>query len=113
MFCYQCQETSRNLVARCAASAVKSPELCHLLDLSIHAMKGLAYVSVQLLKKGVYYPEDALVMMGGLFRTITNANWDEAQIIETITKRSGSARQTQGRALQHNGRRMQDLSPRW
>ncbi len=86
MFCYQCQETSRNIGCTMRGVCGKSPELCHLLDLSIHAMKGLAYVSVQLLKKGVYYPEDALVMMGGLFRTITNANWDEAQIIETITK---------------------------
>ncbi|GAB1365443.1 hydroxylamine reductase [Candidatus Cloacimonadaceae bacterium] len=85
MFCYQCQETSRNIGCTMRGVCGKSPELCHLLDLSIHAMKGLAYVSVQLLKKGVYYPEDALVMMGGLFRTITNANWDEAQIIETIT----------------------------
>lgn len=85
MFCYQCQETSRNIGCTMRGVCGKSPELCHLLDLSIHAMKGLAYVSVQLLKKGVYHSEDALVLMGGLFRTITNANWDEEQIKTTIT----------------------------
>ncbi len=85
MFCYQCQETSRNIGCTMRGVCGKSPELCHLLDLSIHAMKGLAYVSVKLLEKGVYHKEDALVMMGGLFRTITNANWDEEQIKETIT----------------------------
>jgi len=47
-------------------------------------MKGIAFASVQLAKKGVYYPEDALFVMGGLFRTITNANWDEKQIIKFI-----------------------------
>ncbi len=85
MFCYQCQETSRNLGCTMRGVCGKSPELCHLLDLSIHAMKGLAYVSAKLLGKGVYHSEDALVMMGGLFRTITNANWDEEQIKTTIT----------------------------
>ncbi len=85
MFCYQCQETSRNIGCTMRGVCGKSPELCHLLDLSIHAIKGLAYVSVKLLEKGVYHKEDALVVMGGLFRTITNANFDEEQIKETIT----------------------------
>ncbi len=85
MFCYQCQETSRNIGCTMRGVCGKSPELCHLLDLSIHAMKGLAYVSAKLLEKGVYHSEDALVVMGGLFRTITNANWDEEQIKSTIT----------------------------
>lgn len=85
MFCYQCQETSRNLGCTTRGVCGKSPELCHLLDLSIHAIKGLAYVSVKLLEKGVYHKDDALVVMGGLFKTITNANWDEEQIKDTIT----------------------------
>lgn len=84
MFCYQCQETSRNIGCTMRGVCGKSPELCHLLDLSIHAIKGLAYVSVKLLEKGVYHKEDALVVMGGLFKTITNANWDEEQIKDTI-----------------------------
>lgn len=85
MFCYQCQETSRNIGCTMRGVCGKSPELCHLLDLSIHAIKGLAYVSVKLLEKGVYHKDDALVVMGGLFRTITNANFDENQIKATIT----------------------------
>ena len=85
MFCYQCQETSRNIGCTMRGVCGKSPELCHLLDLSIHAIKGLAYVSVKLLEKGVYHKDDALVVMGGLFRTITNANFDEDQIKATIT----------------------------
>jgi len=64
----------------------KSPELCHLLDLSIHAMKGISYVSKELLKHDVFYPQDGLFVMQGLFRTITNANWDEEQIIAYITE---------------------------
>lgn len=86
MFCYQCQETSRNQGCTMHGVCGKSPELCHLLDLSIHAMKGLAYVSVKLLEQGKYYPEDSIAVMQGLFITITNANWDEEQIRASITK---------------------------
>jgi hydroxylamine reductase len=86
MFCYQCQETSRNLGCTMRGVCGKSPELCHLLDLSIHAMKGLAYVSVKLLEHGVYHREDGLAVMQGLFKTITNANWDEQQIKDGITR---------------------------
>jgi hydroxylamine reductase len=56
------------------------------MDLSIYAMKGLAHVSKRLLEKGVYYKEDGLFVMQGLFRTITNANWDEDQIKAVITQ---------------------------
>ena len=86
MFCYQCQETSRNLGCTMRGVCGKSPELCHLMDLSIHAMKGLAHVSKRLLEKGVYYREDGLFLMQGLFRTITNANWDENQVKAVITE---------------------------
>lgn len=86
MFCYQCQETSRNIGCTMRGVCGKSPELCHLLDLSIHAMKGISYVSKELLKHDVFYPQDGLFVMQGLFRTITNANWDEEQIIAYITE---------------------------
>lgn len=86
MFCYQCQETSRNLGCTMRGVCGKSPELCHLMDLSIHAMKGLAYISKKLMEHDVFYPQDGLFVMQGLFRTITNANWDENQIINTITQ---------------------------
>jgi hydroxylamine reductase len=85
MFCYQCQETARNEGCTVRGVCGKSPELCHLMDLTMHAMKGIAYASVQLAKKEVYHPEDALFVMGGLFRTITNANWDEEDITKFIS----------------------------
>jgi len=80
MFCYQCQETSRNQGCTVRGVCGKSPELCHLMDLSIYAMKGLAFISSKLLEHNIYHREDALIIMQGLFRTITNTNWDEEQI---------------------------------
>jgi len=86
MFCYQCQETSRNIGCTMRGVCGKSPELANLFDLLIYGLKGLAYVSVKLNEKGVYYPKDAVFVMGGLFRTITNANWDEVLIRNVISK---------------------------
>jgi len=86
MFCYQCQETSRNLGCTMRGVCGKSPELCHLMDLSIYAMKGLAHLNKRLLEKDVYHREDGLFIMQGLFRTITNANWDEEQIKAVINQ---------------------------
>ena len=80
MFCYQCQETSRNQGCTVRGVCGKSPELCHLMDLSIYAMKGLTFVSSKLLEHNIYHREDALIIMQGLFRTITNTNWDDEQI---------------------------------
>jgi len=85
MFCYQCQETSRNQGCTLRGVCGKSPELCHLMDLSIYAMKGLAFVSAKLLEHNVYHREDAITIMQGLFRTITNTNWNEEQFKLSIS----------------------------
>ncbi|MBP7205026.1 MAG: hydroxylamine reductase [Candidatus Cloacimonetes bacterium] len=86
MFCYQCQETALNQGCTMRGVCGKSPELCHLFDLSIHALKGLAHVSAKLLQQGIYHRGDGLVVMQGLFKTITNANWDTKQIVADITR---------------------------
>ena len=84
MFCYQCQETSRNLGCTMRGVCGKSETLANLFDLLIYGLKGLAYVSVKLQEKGRYYPEDSVFVMSALFKTITNVNWDEENIKDTI-----------------------------
>ena len=84
MFCYQCQETARNLGCTVRGVCGKSETLANLFDLLIFGLKGLAYASVHLQEKGRYYPEDSIFVMGALFKTITNTNWDEDSIRDTI-----------------------------
>ena len=84
MFCYQCQETSRNLGCTMRGVCGKSETLANLFDLLIYGLKGLAYVSVKLQEKDRYYPEDSVFVMSALFKTITNVNWDEENIRDTI-----------------------------
>lgn len=84
MFCYQCQETARNLGCTVRGVCGKSETLANLFDLLIFGLKGLAYASVHLQEKGRYYPEDSFFVMGALFKTITNTNWDEDSVRDTI-----------------------------
>lgn len=84
MFCYQCQETSRNLGCTMRGVCGKSDSLANLMDLLIYSLRGLAYISHRLHKQGIYYKEDSLFVMQGLFTTITNANFDEFQIRNLI-----------------------------
>ena len=86
MFCYQCQETSRNIGCTVQGVCGKKDTLCHVMDLMIYALKGLAHVSVKLDEKGVYYPEDSMLVMECLFRTITNANWVESLFVDLTTE---------------------------
>ncbi|MCB5288137.1 MAG: hydroxylamine reductase [Candidatus Cloacimonetes bacterium] len=84
MFCYQCQETARNLGCTVRGVCGKPETLAHLMDLLIYSLRGLAYASHKLNQNGRYYPEDSLMVMQGLFTTITNANWDEEVITGLI-----------------------------
>lgn len=86
MFCYQCQETSRNTGCTMAGVCGKKDTLCHLMDLTIYALKGLAWVNHKLLDFDKYYSDDSLYIMQGLFRTITNANFSEDVFINLITE---------------------------
>ncbi len=91
MFCYQCQETARNTGCTVHGVCGKKDTLCHLMDLLIYSLKGLAWVNTKLYTFDKYYPEDSLFVMQGLFRTITNANFNEDDfylvIAEAIAKR--------------------------
>ncbi len=85
MFCYQCQETSRNLGCTMRGVCGKPDTLANMMDLLVYSLRGLAWISKRLNDQGIYYPEDSLFVMQGLFKTITNANWDEEMIKDHVT----------------------------
>lgn len=86
MFCYQCQETSRNLGCTMRGVCGKPDTLANMMDLLIYALRGLAWISKRLNDQGIYHPEDSLYVMQGLFRTITNANYDEEVFVKLVTE---------------------------
>ncbi len=83
MFCYQCQEAAGN--KGCSGSAGvcgKKDETALLQDVLIYALKGLSYFA-QKVETGNYEGE---VVTAGLFKTITNANFNDEVFTEEITK---------------------------
>lgn len=87
MFCYQCQETAH--CSGCTVSGVcgKKPEVARMQDLLVYVTKGISAVTTQLRKEGkpVEAAVDQLVTVN-LFTTITNANFDRADLIARIGK---------------------------
>lgn len=86
MFCFQCQETARGNGCEYGGVCGKTEDLAQLMDLLIYTMRGIGtIVETGDLDPGEI-PEVNREVCRGLFMTITNANFDEAQMEEEIRK---------------------------
>ena len=87
MFCYQCQETVGNKGCTQIGVCGKKPETAALQDVLVYVTKGLAQVAtkVRALGKTVNHEIDRMVV-GNLFCTITNANFDEEAIVMVMNR---------------------------
>ena len=85
MFCFQCQETARNIGCTQMGVCGKEAETSNMMDLLIWVTKGLSQVTTRLRSEGKAIPTEVNHMVTfNLFSTITNANFDEQVIIERI-----------------------------
>ncbi|MBI9094549.1 MAG: hydroxylamine reductase [Sphaerochaeta sp.] len=85
MFCFQCQETARNIGCTQMGVCGKDPETSNMMDLLIWVTKGLSQVTTRLRSEGKTIPTEVNHMVTfNLFSTITNANFDELVIVERI-----------------------------
>ncbi len=84
MFCYQCQETARNVGCTVRGVCGKSEETAGLQDLLIHVLKGLSFYDLELERMGERHGEDDRFLVRSLFATITNASWDNEVFIGLI-----------------------------
>lgn len=84
MFCSQCQETARG--AGCTSQGVcgKKSRTSNLQDTLIYALKGLSLVNKRLREKRKASREADIMVMNGLFMTITNTNFDDDRIEDAI-----------------------------
>lgn len=91
MFCYQCQEAAKGTGCDVMGVCGKTPMLSSHMDAFKYVLKGLAIVANDAKKSGIDTLKSDLFMMEGLFKLITNANFDddifEKSIIEGITLR--------------------------
>ena len=77
MFCYQCQEAAKGTGCEIVGVCGKSPLLSSYMDTFKYVLKGLAIVSSEAQKEGKETATADLFIMEGLFKLITNANFDE------------------------------------
>ena len=87
MFCYQCQETAFGTGCVVRGVCGKQPATAHLMDLLLFSLKGVGAVATLLNEHHIEVPaETDMVIVDGLFSTITNANFDNESISAKITK---------------------------
>jgi len=84
MFCFQCQETSRNQGCTVMGVCGKNDEVSNLQDVLIFVVKGVALYSNKLRQNNKIYENVNEYLYRALFSTITNANFDGEEIKEYI-----------------------------
>ena len=86
MFCFQCQETSRNTGCTVKGVCGKTADVANLQDLLVFICKGISHYSVPLRAMGVENDEVNKFITDSLFMTITNANFDRERFVKRIGK---------------------------
>lgn len=85
MFCHQCQETARNSGCNMMQGVCgKTAEVANLQDLFIWTLKGISFWAVKAKKHGWYDEKTAFFVDKGLFKTITNADFNKKDFIDDI-----------------------------
>jgi hydroxylamine reductase len=86
MFCFQCQEASKNVGCTVMGVCGKTEETANLQDALIHVLKGISYWAMQAKKVNLSNDAADVFVVEGLFSTITNANFSSKRFKEYIDK---------------------------
>ncbi|QTA82511.1 Hydroxylamine reductase [Desulfonema limicola] len=87
MFCFQCQETAKGTGCTVKGVCGKEETTANLQDLLIFNLKGIAVLASKGKAAGVdVIKESGFFVAQGLFTTITNVNFNDANLIEWIKK---------------------------
>jgi len=86
VFCYQCEQTAKG--SGCTKKGVcgKEPEVAALLDLLVHATKGLSFYAYRAGKLGVTDKDINVFTVEALFSTVTNVDFDPERFVGLIGK---------------------------
>ncbi len=87
MFCFQCQETAKNKGCTISGMCGKKEETANLQDLLIFNLKGIAVLTLKGKTAGIDMTTDAARFASkALFTTITNANFDDASLVDWVNQ---------------------------
>ncbi|MGB4705177.1 MAG: hydroxylamine reductase [Candidatus Saccharicenans sp.] len=84
MFCFQCQETLKNVGCTQIGVCGKTPDVAGLQDLLIYSLKGIAILNLKAREKKINREETDRFIIEGLFSTVTNVNFDRSFFLARI-----------------------------
>jgi hydroxylamine reductase len=86
MFCFQCEQTFKGKGCDVKGVCGKTPEVATLQDLLVHAAKGIAVYASMARDIGVKDKDTDLFVVEALFATVTNVDFDEQRLKETLSR---------------------------
>ena len=87
MFCFQCEEAAKNQGCTVKGMCGKENTTANLQDLLIFNLKGIAVVAEASKAAGIEVPASVPAFVGqALFTTITNANFNDENLVEWINR---------------------------
>ncbi len=117
MFCYQCQETQKNVGCKVRGVCGKTPDVANLQDLLVYVLKGISFWGTRGRDMGVVHEETDLFIAQALFATITNANFDADRFVEyirdAIDRREALRESAQTRCEELHGDPCTGTGPDW
>jgi hydroxylamine reductase len=84
VFCYQCEQTAKGEGCTVRGVCGKDPETAALQDLLIYALKGLSMYAHRARRLGVTDHEADVLVLEGLFATLTNVNFDPKRFRDLV-----------------------------
>ena len=84
MFCYQCQEASKNTGCTVVGVCGKNESTAKLQDLLIWLSKGISWFAARGRTVGAGDPQADLFVAEALFSTVTNVNFDSTRFVELV-----------------------------
>lgn len=91
MFCYQCEQTAKGTGCTSFGVCGKDPDTAALLDLLVHAQKGISQYAHRARRLGARDREVDVFALESLFTTVTNVNFDPRRI-EVMLRRAALLR---------------------
>lgn len=84
MFCNQCEQTSKEMGCTIQGVCGKTPDVAALQDLLVFSLKGISLLAMEARKHGKIDANLNNFTVKALFATLTNVNFDPAEIVELI-----------------------------
>ncbi|MBN1639267.1 MAG: hypothetical protein JW866_09880, partial [Ignavibacteriales bacterium] len=84
MFCFQCQETAKNIGCTIKGVCGKTEDVAQMQDLLVYVLKGISIYSSEAQKHNVEMEDVSKFIFDSMFMTITNANFDKQRFIEKV-----------------------------